>query len=303
MNKKLMLMGAGFTLGSTLLVTSAFAGIGDAPGYEAYKSAVKTTMTAQNMTEKVALSLQDNGSELLHVDSTAKTDKTKHTASVDATVKAGGTTESFQVYRQDGQQIVKSGASDVYMVFGNGKSRSEKAPKEHNDKNDQVIRNEVENVIDALVGNLKNYVTLTPGADGTKTISVQLNGNQIPTAANAIASLFVKTAATGEHQGKAPQAPFGSELQQLRNNLPKLTQDIQIGEVDLNASVDAQNHITNQKINVTVTGKDDTGAAHQVVISADIGLSDFNATTPDHVDLTGKHVQTVDKKYGHHWKD
>lgn len=299
MNKKLLMIGAGFTLGSAMLVTSAFAGIGDAPGYDAYKTAIKTTLSAQSLTQQTAVTVTDNGTMLLNVNSVLKTDKTHRDASAAIHVESGTVNEDVSVYRQDGQQIVKTGTSDVYNVFGKAGDKSGRPHKDHTDSADGVINAEMENVADALVGNLKNYVNLEAQTDGSKSIAFQLTGSQIPAAANAVGSLLIKQAVSGEHAGKHPNELFGTELQQVRANMPKLTQDVKVTEVGLNAVVDGNNRITKQSVKVAVSGKDDQGTLHEVVVSADIGLSDFNSTTPDKVDLTGKQVQTIQNK---HWQ-
>lgn len=298
MNKKMVLLGSSLALGSALIVTSAFAGIGDAPGYDAYKAAIKNTASAQSMTEKVAVSVQDNGAELLHIDSAAKTDKASRGASANVTVKSGTADESLSVYRQDGKVILKSSDSEIYNVLSSGEANKNKH-KGDGGQADAAMKAEMEHVVDAVVGNLKNYVTLSPQSDGTQAIDVALSGSQIPAAANAIASFAIKAAAHHNDADQKPGSVLGSELQRVKDSLPKLTQDVQINEVDLHAVVNAQNQITDQTFRIALSGKDDSGAAHQVVIQADIGLSDFNSTTPDTVDLTGKQVQTIEKKRGH----
>lgn len=65
MNKKLAMLGLGVAVGSMMLVTSVYAGVGEAPGYEAFKTAVKQTATIKNVTRQVNVSLQDNGASLL----------------------------------------------------------------------------------------------------------------------------------------------------------------------------------------------------------------------------------------------
>lgn len=301
MNKKLWTIGAGFTLGSALLVTSAFAGIGDAPGYDAYKTAIKTTLAAQSLTQQATISVADNGKTLLSVSSASKTDKTNRTASASMKVQGGSVNEDVSVFRQNGQEIVKTSTSDVYSVFGGEHDKKSNRPdkQEKNDPADNVLNAEAEHVVDALVGNLKDYVSLNTQADGTKSIGFQLSGSQIPTVANTVGSFFIKQAVSGKHADKASGEPFGTELRQVRDSLPKLTQDVQVNEVVLNAIVDGQNHITKQTVKVTVSGKDAQGASHEVIVNADIDLSAYNSTTPDTVDLTGKQVQTVEKKHGH----
>lgn len=89
MNKKLAMMGLGAAVGGMMLVTSVYAGEGDAPGYEAFKSAFKQTAAVDNATRQVNVSLQDNGASLLNVQSTIKCDRSDRAGSAEVTVANG----------------------------------------------------------------------------------------------------------------------------------------------------------------------------------------------------------------------
>ncbi|UUZ86024.1 hypothetical protein LJK88_22870 [Paenibacillus sp. P26] len=163
---------------------------------------------------------------------------------------------------------------------------------------DATLNQEVENVIDELVGNLKNYVTVSPQEDGKQVHRLPAERRQIPSAVNAVGSLVIKHGLNGhEQQAIEGKSPLAANLEQLRSSLPKLSQDIKISSVTVNAKVDASNHIVEQDAVLTLTGKDASGTAHEVVIDAKLGLSGFDSTTPDQVDLTGKQVQTIDMKH------
>ncbi|MCS7464979.1 hypothetical protein N0M98_33390 [Paenibacillus doosanensis] len=296
MSKKWIGVGAGLTLGSALFVTSAFAGVGDAAGYDAYKAAIKATAGAHNVTEQMTLSVQDNGSKLLDVTSVVKADKTAQAASGSVNIKGNAAEETVSFYRQDGKSIVKAGSSDVYNMIGSDQEKANRWSKKDREAGADDFAKEKENLIDALVGPLKDYVTVEPQADGTKHIGFQLGASQVPAVVNAVSSFAVKAASSGQHADRQlSQQPFGTELAKLKDSFPKLTKDIRIEQVDMNADVDSQNRISGQKVQVTLSGKDDQGAAHEVVIDVQVGLSGFDATTPDRVDLTGKEVHTVDK--------
>jgi hypothetical protein len=298
MNKKLALMGVGVAVGSMLMITSAYAGIGDAAGYSAYKSAIKNTLAIQNVTRNIDMSIVDNGAALLNVKSTMKSAGTEEPGSVNVDVQGGSTTQTIQYFNQDGKRIVKTSGSDVYQIIDtkNPKEQSKDHEKQ-NDQTDVVMQQEMENVVDALVGNLKDYVSMNQTGD-VKDIHFQLTGTQIPTVVNTVGSLLVKQGAN-EHTPKATET-LGMNVATLRDSLPKLTQDIKIESVSMNASVDADNHITNQVAEIQISGKDAQGAAHAVIVKLNIGLSDFNKTTVDTVNLTGKKVETVTPaKHGH----
>lgn len=302
MSKKLAIIGTGMAVGSLLLITSVYAGIGDAPGYQAYKAAFKNTVAFHNVTHTVNASVVDNGATLLQVNSAMKADKTDGIGSGTVTLKGQSTDQTIQFYHQDGKQIVKTSDSDVYKVIettGDLKNHKDFSQKSA----DPALTQEVENVIDALTGNLKNYVTMQED-NGSKDIHFALTGSQIPTVANTIGSLIIKH--SGQQSDKMPQPSdtLGVNLSNLKDSLPKLAENIKVESVKLDAAVDANNHITNQSAEIEITGTDAQGAQHNVVVKLNMGLSNFDATTPDTIDLTGKQVENVkpfDTEGSKHW--
>ncbi|NHN30867.1 hypothetical protein [Paenibacillus agricola] len=303
MNKKLALMGTGITVGTFLLITSAYAGMAESSGYDSYKTAIKTTVSAKSMTQAIAVTVQDNGKSLVGVNATVKRNKDSQAVSADVKIKGGDSEQTLNVYSVDGKTVLKSGDSETYKVL-EGKAGSEHFKNmEHGDKelNGEMdtFHKEAENLVDALVGNLKQYVTEAPTTNGAKEIKVSLSGSQIPTAVNALGSFLVKKSSYDHNQGmddKTFKSPMGTDFSALKQTMPKLSQDVAITKVDLQATVDGSGFIANQKASLTIEGKDAAGTAHTVVVSVDLGLSGVNATTPDTIDLTGKTVEAVDTK-------
>ncbi|NEW06991.1 hypothetical protein GK047_13350 [Paenibacillus sp. SYP-B3998] len=296
MNKKLAMMGLGVAVGSMMLVTSVYAGVGDAPGYETFKSAFKQTAAVENVTRQVNVSLQDNGVSLLNVKSTIKSDQSGRAGSAEVKVKNGKEEQTIHFYSQDGKQIVKTADSDVYKVIeaqpGNGKF---KALEGANHTPDPATIQEVENVVDALVGNLKNYVTMDQKSGKGKEIHFKLSGSQISPVVNTIGSLIIKhgTQENGQRPIPAKADTLGVDVSTLKNSLPQLANDIKMDAVEVNATIDGDNHITNQTAQIHISGKDVQGVNHDVVLSVDMTLSSLNSTTPDTVDLNGKKVENV----------
>ncbi|MFC4601185.1 hypothetical protein [Cohnella hongkongensis] len=296
MNKKLAMIGAGVVAGSVLLMSSVYAGVGSAPGYEAYKTAIKNTASIDNVTHTVKVSVEDNGKPVIQAASTVKTAGDGSSGNVEIRLP-NGETQNLQFYRQDDRQILKSGESDVYRIletdneFRNRFKKHEDEAKFH----DPGFSREVEKVIDTLVGNLKNDVTLSKDGD-MKEIALKLEGGRIPALANAIGSLLIRE--SGRDHGASPRAnadnPLGIDLSSLKDGLPKLTEEIKIEAVILTADVDADDLLAEQTAEIRISGKDADGVKHDAVVKLEVGLSDINATTPDTVDLTGKQTVTVD---------
>lgn len=302
MKKKWILLGSAVGISSIVMVTTGFSALASTSGYDAYKSALKNTKTIQNVAVQAAASLQDNGNVLANASGNFKLSLDSETASGTAKVTANGTDQMLSFYKQSNQTVLKSDASDVYFV----NQEMEKRHKNEKKVNETEIPQQVETVIDALVGNLKDFVAVDTKADGSKDISVQLTNAQIPTVVNALAPIALKEATNDEHDGEkaakgtdANELPFNEDF--LKNAAPQLTQDIKIENVSIKATVNAANYISHQEADLTVLGKDDSGAAHQVTLHLQADLSDYNNTTPDTIDLTGKTVQTV--KHGKHGEE
>lgn len=299
MKKKVMMVGAGLTLGSALLVTSAFADVGGAQGYEAYKSALKATATAENATQSVGLSVRDNGNERFRVISTVKEDRASQALSGSASIHAGADTAKVDFYHQDGRMIVKSADSDTYNVIQES-GRPHKDEDWEDGEFDPEFHKGIETIVDALVGNLKNDFILKNGEGGKKTVSVELTGSRIPAAANVIGSVLIKEALSGKHSddqmdhAALGQELLGFDLAKLDPQLPQLSQDVNIDSVSLQATIDENDAIVRQTVEFEISGKDVSGAEHDLVVTADIGLSGIGETKPDAVDLAGKKVNTIE---------
>ncbi|RTE11138.1 hypothetical protein [Paenibacillus whitsoniae] len=297
MNKKLALLGVGVAVGSMMLVTSVYAGVGDAPGYETFKAAVKQTAAVSNVTRNVNVTLEDNGTQVVQVSSVIKSSGKDGAGSADVKVTSGGEVQTIRFYSQDGQRIMQTGGSDVYKVIdvddahgkleGRGMNKHEPSPEALSDG---------EHVLDALVGNLKNYVTETnAGTGGGKELHFQLTGSQIPAVVNTVGSLLIKHGAMASTEKAVPAEvqSLGFDVAALRDALPKLTSDVKLDEIEMNSSVDSDLHITHQSGSLYVSGKDAQGTAHQLVLHIDMALSSMNSTVPDTVDLTGKTVEHI----------
>lgn len=295
MKKKFAMIGAGVLAGSLLLMSSVYAGIGNTPGYDTYKSAIKHTSVLDNATTQANLSIVDNGKVVFQVNSTLKSGKDDETGSAAITLKSGGTEQAIQVYSKDGKDIIKTSNSDVYRVLERGDHYSHKNRKNHDRWQDSPYANEMEKVIDTLVGNLKNKVTLNE-AGATKKVSLQLEDSQIPAIVNTIGSIMIRECGRRHDEGQQwtqYEDTFGVNLKQLENSVPELTDDIKIEKVKMDADVNADNFITKHVVEVTISGKDSKGVAHQVAVKFDLSLSEFNKSVPDTIDLKGKKVENV----------
>jgi hypothetical protein len=293
MKKKMVWMGLGGVVGSILLVSSVYAGVGDYAGYDAYKSALKHTSTAQSVTGAFHLSVADNDKSIVALKSTFKFDSVNDHSSGKVEVKSENSNQLFELYHQDDKEIIKRGDSEIYTILDTGE-KNQMNRKEWKHNANPEIANEAENVIDSLIGNLRNEVNLQTHADGSKQVNVELKGTQLPTIVNAITSILVKNG--GQEMTK--QAVQKDNLHGLLNTdflnqLPKLVKDISIRSVSLTGDITAEDTLNHQNAQLTIYGKDASGVGHELSFKFDVALSDQNHTVPDTIDLTGKQVQTL----------
>ena len=297
MNKKSIAIGLSIALGSTMLITTAFANTTGETGYDTYKSAIKNTLIAKNFTENAVITVKDNGNVIASVNNSSKLSLDNNAVSGSTSINAGGQTYTIETYNQDGKAIFKSSDNPVYNVMTKDQNSKEfKNKKSENEGLNSTKLNDGELLVDALVGNLQNYVTLDNKSDGSKEISASLSDNQLPAVVNAAASIVVKNAANeGNRMGmEKGDAAF---TKNIINSIPKLVDNIRVENVSLKAQINPDNYIVNQVINIIISGKDANGTVHTITADIDMNMLQFNNTTPDQIDLTGKQVNNVTKEF------
>jgi hypothetical protein len=281
--KKTTAMVTSLIVGGTLLLGTAIVNASQLSGYEAYKAAVLQTKDLKDGTANLRVSVTDNGKELASASSNVKLDLNSKVMSSKTTLSSNAGATTFESYIQDGKSISKSSLSDVYNVR---QGKKNDLNKEAGAINPQVVKS-VEAVVDALVGNMKDGFTVADNGDGTKKITVNLNEGQVTPLINAVTSMAVTAGSNARFHNKDAK-----EIN-IKDVVPKLQSDVKISAISSTADVDKDNVLKDQDVTVTITGKDDQGALHSIVISAHIDFSNINSTTPDKVDLTGKQIITV----------
>lgn len=292
MKKKMVWMGLGGAVGSILLVTSVYAGVGDYAGYDAYKTALKHTSTAQSFTGAFNLNVTDNDKSIVALKSTLKFDAANYNSSGKVEVKSTNSNQQFELYNQAGQEIIKRGNSEVYTILDTGEKYRNKQ-QEWKQPNSQIA-NEVENVIDSLIGNLRNEVHLKTNSDGSKQVNVELKGTQLPAIVNTITSILIKNGGQDLAKNAAQKDDLHGLLNtDFLNELPKLVKDISIRYISLTGEITAENSLDHQNAQLKIYGKDASGVGHELAFDFNVTLSDQDHTVPDSIDLTGKQVRNL----------
>jgi hypothetical protein len=307
MKKKWMMMGGAIGISGAIMLTTGFTALASTSGYEDYKAALKATQALGSVTIQGNAVLKDNGSILNEATGSLKANLVGETTSGTVKVTGNNAEQSVSLYALPDGQAWKAADSNTYYVKQDKPEQGNKKTADNKEESSWMSQ-QVETVIDAVVGQLKNEVVVNQLSDGSKKISIQLDSAQIPAVVQALAPLAFKKL-SGEEETKhkvdatEPQDPenlFNKSLLNFKD--VTLTQDIQIQSFSLVAVINASNQIERQQASITFVGKDANGVAHTLDANLDVQLSAFNQTTPDSIDLTGKQVQQI-KERDHGWRD
>jgi hypothetical protein len=324
--KKKALISLSVAVGVAVLATTAVVGAVNESAYTQLKNAVKTT-TARvaaedgNYTQRVEITLKDNGVVLLRTTTSQKTDGiANEQTSVNET--KGGKTQTTYNFNNASKNIYYDAYSDTYFVnewtspldetgapYADEKLRMiESTNYNTQDPLAQETVKDLEKILDAFVGNLKDYVSVTENADGSRTFTGSLSDTQIPALVNAIASFATKQYLTSSGMvqpmaGAVDSAgvmiadktdpdgvvvPITSENQY---GLPSLTGDIFVKSVSGTATADPDGVLSGGDLSVVLSGTDADGVAHDLSLQMSATMVDIGTTVVTEPDLTGKKVQ------------
>lgn len=279
--KKKTAMLASFTVGTLLLATTALADIASKSGYDELKDAIKltaeqTSETYNSFTVDFSVVMKDNDKTLMSENETLKYDRTKSAReNISSGTSIYGDKTSYQVYSDKNSSIQKSDEDPVYYVTEYTKAR-EDSFLTNPFKEDEA--EDIEKIVDAIVGNLKDHVIVTENADGSKDLSGSLTEVQIPSLVNAVASFQLKQEFNNSGRNQT--------------NMPHLTKDVFVKEVKGTADVNKDGVLESILGTGVISGKDEQGNVHEITVEALVTVSDINSTTVTKPDLTGKKVVT-----------
>ena len=286
--KKKTTMLLAFVAGTLLFSATALADIASKSGYDRLKDSVKFTAEyllekADSYTLEANFELKVNGNLMSSDSSITKTDRNAG-ASEGINTSWSHQNGDYNYYNySDRKTEIRSGrgyGSDeqVYYVTEYTNERPFNDFAAQNPFREKGA-DDVERIIDALVGNLRDHVTASENADGSYTLDGALSRSQIPALINAVTSFVFKQSMSG-------------------SGFPEFTDDVYVKEVKGTAKINPDGLIENIMGSATVSGRDANGNVHEVSVDFLIKISDVNSTVITKPDLTGKEVVTSTTEYG-----
>lgn len=287
-NKKLVML-LSFCLGAAIFLTTAFADAVSSSGYDQLKDAFKLTTKSlskdtDSFTLEAAYSLKDNNNVLVNCNATAKYDIKNNKKEDITTVQSSQIKETNYNYNDEKCNIRYSNNDDTYYVYNYLEPNLNSA--KFNDPFDTERFKDVEKIIDALLGNLRDHVIVSKSPDGNKEFSGSISDSQIPALVNAVSSYFFKRNIT-------PGLSNRNEI-----GFPELVNDIYIKNVTGRASVSKDGLIESLFATFILSGRDIDGNSHDLSVEAVFKVLNINETSVEIPDLTGKtvHEEKIDNR-------
>ncbi|AFH63215.1 hypothetical protein ACVNS2_21375 [Paenibacillus caseinilyticus] len=274
-----------FTLGASVFVSTAFADALLGSGYDRLKDSVKLTASQMEQglgsyTMEAMVSLEDNGKPLLQASNTTKVNtSTQAEERTSVNQQSNGETTSSYTYTDPKMTVHKSSSEEKYFVT--------EFQQEQKDRNvftspfKEKGAPEIEKIVDAVVGNLKDYVQAEEKADGGRVYSGSLSEAQVPAVVNAVSSFGIKRMIESERRS------------QEDSNLPEIESDIYVKKIVGTAEETKTGLLQSLTGDITLTGKDKNGTQHDLTMNIVFKLSDVGTTKITLPDLTGANVEKV----------
>ncbi len=293
MNKNLFRTCIGLAVGGSLFITSTIMGMASGPtGYEALKIAVKNSDSVKNATFSMTGTLIDNNEELIKLSSTLKVEQ-EQLVSGSVFIDTNDLDRNYIFSVNDKTMVFKHDASDVYNKITCTQKENELEKKHYEFENPQMDAI-CESILDTLVGDLKNQVTLKNIGDDRKQISINLVKDEIPTLFNLILNL---NAAQNEECNQ--EIETNNEVAEIFGlnpkafEFPKLISNIQAEEVNVEIIIDKDSIIKEVDLDFEVSGNDAQNNVHNQKLQIGFEVSEINSTTADIIDLAGEEVKEL----------
>lgn len=242
--------------------------------YQNYKDAALQTIQEQNMTVTSDIMVKQDGTVIISGNAVSQTAGLNQYSS--SQMKVNGETVDTESSTIDGSTIRRIGDQYTSTSYA-GKNGDWDSRDQFSTSSSSVKLMEM--VTDLLVGDVKTYFT-----GSGNTVSVNLEGAQIPELLNVAASAMVEQGTNKPGRVSSESDIFSDVLQNLT-----ITQSVQVKRISLEAEM-SDGYVGDNVITIVLTGKDSAGAVHEMELTCNASLSNIGSTTPQAVDTTGKTV-------------
>lgn len=274
-----------FGIGACLFVTTAFADMVLGSGYDKLKSATKYTTSQlekglNSYTMETSLGVTIDGEVFSYKNDVTKVDnlnKQRETESISKSYKENE--RKYYSYEDVSRRVWKNNDDNQLYVLEYSSENPYEGFYLTHDLFQEEGAAEVEKIIDAVVGNLKDLVQVEKNSEGAYTFNGSLSASQVPAVVNAVSSFAAKQIISEGSRNTEDVT------------LPKFKTDIYVTSVKGSAIENEQGLLTQLQGSIAFSGKDVDGKEHQIDVSLAFELKDIDHSVIGTPDLTNAIVQ------------
>lgn len=321
-NKKIKL-GALVLAAVTLFTATAFASASTHSngGYEALKEIMKSSQETKHLSSTSfngTFKMSDNGKVIAEMTGKVKENYEGKEVNGNVQIKLMDKEQDLSFYKSGEASYLVDQTNDKYYQLVNMTQDKDKKHKEINREKrmeDQQMGKAGEALMDYLMGDLKSQFELTQNADGTKSITVDLDENEIPVPMNLLVGIAAESNRhcsniecddgmdLAQKELMKEKMPFLKEFSELGKNMPKLEQDVKLTGLFVKLNVDENNQIKAFDVKIATEGKDANGTSHEVSFLGSSSINDINSTSVDTFSPAGKSIETIDARDFNRYED
>ncbi len=306
MKKRTLGLILALTVAFSLLAVTAYASAPTFEGYEAFKDMAKSRddgkVSHENASVTGQVFVKDNGETLVDISTVLKNEDEAH-GSGWLRFKANGVTKELSVYKTDKDIYIFDELEELYYVADKEAMEANRSYEyegydeygQGRDKYEEMTSTQ-EDLLDFIMGDLKDDFDITYHDDGSETITFELTKEEIPMLLNLIVSAIDghdKNVKDYDEFSPDPtlltKYPILSDFMSMENNTPEIVDNIEVDYIKVEVTR-KDDTITGMKFGLKISGDDKEGASHLIEVNAAFEVSQLASTVADKPDLMGKEL-------------
>lgn len=295
----------------TLLAATAYANVPAYEGYEAMKTLLQKDGNhdkPENATIEGDLKVTDNGETIFQMDALLKSEDEDGKGSGYINFTANGESKSLEVYSDGNEVYVFDLTEGNYYVADKDEMENmdEEEDTYHSSrKGDDYDRGDLtaaqEELLDFVVGDLKDDFEVEYHSDGSQTIDFEMTKEEMPMLLNLIVSAMDSEGRRGyEEEDFEPSQelldkyPILNDFVDMDVEHVNLVEDRELEYVDFSLTSDKDGSPTAIAFDMIATGNDEDGVYHEVQVTGSFNLTEIGTTVMDTPELEGKDLIEID---------
>ncbi|EMS72028.1 hypothetical protein [Ruminiclostridium cellobioparum] len=298
----------------TVFTATAFAAGTGNEGYETLKQIMKDSRGKEILTSASVdgtFRISDNGKIITELNGRVKADHESKESSGNVQISLKGRQQDLSFFQNGEEVYLSDETNNKYYKLVNAEHGKYGKNMEYNKEDydyagDHGMGTAEEKLIDYLAGDLKSQIALTRNPDGSKTLTMDLDQNEIPMPLNLLTAVAVGNKGIDQDSSDrteldqvrkqllAEKLPFLKDYLDIDNNLvPALKENVKLAALVIKVNVDQDNQIKSFEARISITGNDAGGTYHDISLQGSAAVSDINKTSADKFNADGKNVEII----------